>query len=492
MILSALLSILSSPALPAPPVAPAQEPLTLTAERVHLGDGRVLEGATVTLDGGKVVAVTPAPDAAATVPGAVLTPGLVDPYCFLGVGAATVEESREVTPAARVVDGARLDDPALANAWEWGVTTAYLSPDSLSVIGGLGAVVKTAGGEPADLFAADGAAMRVLEPEAGLRVAISVDSFFDNFTPSGRFTNSYHARRPNTRMGSVWLVREAFYAAQAYREARAADPEVAEDPELEVLVAALEGRVPVRFLARRAHDVQTALRLKDEFGWPRLVIEEAAESYLVPELLAETDGVAVVCGPLADARARVLATGPRREAMAEALDPPEICCEDQEVHDPYLAHAEVGDLSGTLHDPPAFLADVLLATLPRYGFASGFAAGRVREAERSTPASPGLLAAHGVPVFLAAGEGYGAADTEAGLMAQARTAVRWGLPLERAVPMVTHDAAELLGVGDRVGLLAPGYDADLVLWSGDPLDPASRPLLVVVDGRVVLDRRSQD
>ncbi len=486
MILSVLLSVL--PLLP----IPAQEPLTLTAERVHLGDGRVLEGATVTLEGGKVVAVTPAPDAAATVPGAVLTPGLVDPYCFLGVGAATVEESREVTPAARVVDGARFDDPALANAWEWGVTTAYLSPDSLGVIGGLGAVVKTAGGEPADLFAADGAAMRVLEPEAGLRVAISVDSFFDNFTPSGRFTNSYHARRPNTRMGSVWLVREAFYAAQAYREARAADPEVAEDPELEVLVAALEGRVPVRFLARRAHDVQTALRLKDEFGWPRLVIEEAAESYLVPELLAEAEGVAVVCGPLADARARVLATGPRREAMAEALDPPEICCEDQEVHDPYLAHAEVGDLSGTLHDPPAFLADVLLATLPRYGFASGFAAGRVREAERSTPASPAARKT-GTPCAASnPGEGYGAADTEAGLMAQARTAVRWGLSPERAVPMVTHDAAELLGVGDRVGLLEPGYDADLVLWSGDPLDPASRPLLVVVDGRVVLDRRSQD
>jgi len=31
-----------------------------------------------------------------------------------------------------------------------------------------------------------------------------------------------------------------------------------------------------------------------------------------------------------------------------------------------------------------------------------------------------------------------------------------------------------------------------VLWSGDPLDSASTPLLVVVDGQVVIDHRPQN
>ena len=67
--------------------------------------------------------------------------------------------------------------------------------------------------------------------------------------------------------------------------------------------------------------------------------------------------------------------------------------------------------------------------------------------------------------------------------------MRWGLPAEQALPMVTSRAAAICGHGDSVGSIKVGYDADLVLWSGPPLDSASRPLLVIVDGRVVLDNR---
>jgi imidazolonepropionase-like amidohydrolase len=50
---------------------------------------------------------------------------------------------------------------------------------------------------------------------------------------------------------------------------------------------------------------------------------------------------------------------------------------------------------------------------------------------------------------------------------------------------LTGDAATIAGVADRVGRLERGYDADFVLWSGDPLDLSSRIVAVYVDGQRV-------
>jgi adenine deaminase len=45
-------------------------------------------------------------------------------------------------------------------------------------------------------------------------------------------------------------------------------------------------------------------------------------------------------------------------------------------------------------------------------------------------------------------------------------------------------SVEIFGVADRFGTLAPGRPADLVMWSGDPLEVSSVADLVVVDGQV--------
>ena len=74
---------------------------------------------------------------------------------------------------------------------------------------------------------------------------------------------------------------------------------------------------------------------------------------------------------------------------------------------------------------------------------------------------------------------------EAGKMRQsAGNAVAHGLPWATALAAITRVPAEIFGVADRLGTLAPGRPADLVMWSGDPLEVSSVAELVVADGKL--------
>jgi len=72
---------------------------------------------------------------------------------------------------------------------------------------------------------------------------------------------------------------------------------------------------------------------------------------------------------------------------------------------------------------------------------------------------------------------------------QAGYAMRGGLPFEAALAAVTINPARMLGVEDRVGSLAVGKDADLVLWSGEPFEPTARVVGVLLDGVLEVDPR---
>jgi imidazolonepropionase-like amidohydrolase len=77
------------------------------------------------------------------------------------------------------------------------------------------------------------------------------------------------------------------------------------------------------------------------------------------------------------------------------------------------------------------------------------------------------------------------------LRVQAAAAVALGIEPDRVLRALTRDAAELLGAGDRLGTVAPGKQADLAVFAGDPLDPSVPVRLVVSGGKVVFQEQVQ-
>ena len=62
-----------------------------------------------------------------------------------------------------------------------------------------------------------------------------------------------------------------------------------------------------------------------------------------------------------------------------------------------------------------------------------------------------------------------------------------GLSEEEAFKMVTLNPAKALHVADRIGSIKEGKDADLVLWSDNPLSIYARAEKTIVDGIVYYD-----
>ena len=73
----------------------------------------------------------------------------------------------------------------------------------------------------------------------------------------------------------------------------------------------------------------------------------------------------------------------------------------------------------------------------------------------------------------------------------AGNAVANGLPWEAALAGLTSVPANSFGVGDELGTISVGQRADLVLWSGDPLDVANVAQQVWLDGRAIPMRSRQ-
>ena len=241
-------------------------------------------------------------------------------------------------------------------------------------------------------------------------------------------------KAPYTRMATAAILRDSLTRASHYRKEKehraagpAADQSTAPEPDSrwEALLPVLRGELILKIHAHRTDDILTAIRIANEFGL-RYTLDHCTEGYLIADLIA-----------------REYQTG---RAAGHGLGEPGL-----------------GRLEGVIAGP--LLSD---RSKP--------------ELNRSSISNPRILDAAGIPVAIMTDHPVIPIQY---LPVSAAVAARAGLPEQKALEAITITAARLCDAADQLGSLEPGKQADLVLYSGHPLDFRSQVRLVFSQGRLV-------
>ncbi|CAK5274361.1 unnamed protein product [Mycena citricolor] len=423
---------------------PGTRPVLLRNATLWTGrdDGReIIRGASILLDQGLIVAVLQEmPDVqglakerglenidVVDVQGKWVSPGIVDAHSHLGVGSSPFlsgalyllffnklalsamtqgssdANSRKapILPWLRSVDGLNTHDDAFRLTMSGGVTTAQVVPGSANNIGGQAFLMKL---RPT---AERSTSSMLLEPPGNLYINDT------NADQRPRWRHMKHACGENTlrvhsqtRMDATWEFRRAYDAARQIRDAQDAfckaaqqglwdgESEFPESLQWESLVDVLRGRVRISTHCYEPVDLDSLMRLTNEFKFPIASIHHATSTYLVPDLIKTAWG-----------------------------------------------------------GPPAIAI-----------FASDYRP--KRETYRTSEFNARILSEHNLSVVIKSDH---AVTDSRFLMFEAQQAHYFGLATALALSAVTTKPAAALGVEWRVGLVAEGYDADIVVWDSHPL-----------------------
>jgi hypothetical protein len=63
--------------------------------------------------------------------------------------------------------------------------------------------------------------------------------------------------------------------------------------------------------------------------------------------------------------------------------------------------------------------------------------------------------------------------------------IKAGLPRDVALRALTHEPAEILGLGERLGSLSAGKDANILFFKSDPFEPGTEIEAVMLEGKIV-------
>ena len=103
-----------------------------------------------------------------------------------------------------------------------------------------------------------------------------------------------------------------------------------------------------------------------------------------------------------------------------------------------------------------------------------------------------IRAAHAIGVKVATGaDNYYEPESINRISVEVEQLVRLGMGPFQALQSATVSSAQLLGLADRTGIIAPGFEADMILLPSNPLQDVTALqdiLMVVSNGQIVLQR----
>jgi imidazolonepropionase-like amidohydrolase len=268
------------------PFTGTPERYAIHAGRIHTLTGEPILDGIVLVNKGKIEVVgkvgqVAVPDGTPVLTAAVVTPGLIDAHSLVGLsGAFNLPADQDQDEASdpnqadlRVLDGFNPAEPLLEFLLQEGVTVVHTTPGRGNVIAGQSGIFHTS---------ASTAEKATIKFPAGLLVNLGE-------VPKKTYPN----KLPTTRMGTASLIRTAFTQAKNARQ----KPDTPLTPKLAALSLALDRKIPVLFAAHRADDLETALRLGQEFGL-NVRLDLATEAYLLTEKIAAAKVPVVLHPPM--------------------------------------------------------------------------------------------------------------------------------------------------------------------------------------------------
>jgi len=133
-------------------------------------------------------------------------------------------------------------------------------------------------------------------------------------------------------------------------------------------------------------------------------------------------------------------------------------------------------------DAQQVIAEIKASGFPVIVHPTMFRAGG--ETENLSMETAAKLKAAGIPVALQSGyEGY--VPKTRIVLFEAAAAAANGMSRADALATITIDAAKILGLDSRIGSIAPGKDADLAMFDGDPFEYVTHCTGTIINGQVV-------
>lgn len=377
----------------------AAQTIAITGGTVHPISGPPIQNGTVIIQNGRITAVgagiaVPAGAQRIDATGKVVTPGLIESSTNMALveveSIGTTNDFRfqdsedQVAAAFNVADGINPRSMVIPVTRIAGVTTVVSRPAG-GIISGQGLAFDLIGDNIAD--------MQIRSPIAMF----------------GSVSENEHQAGGGTRGGLFMRLREVLEDARVW----ARNPQAFERGEtrefsvsrldLAALQPVLRGDMPLVVEAHRASDIQTVLRVADEYDL-RVIIAGGTEAWMVTEDLV---------------RARVPVLVKVLRNLPESFES-----------------------LGARYDNAA------------------------------------LLRRAGVQLAITTGETYKAFN----IRQEAGNAVAYGLPYDEALRAITLYPAQIYGMADRYGTLEAGKVANVVVWSGDPLELLTDVEHVIIRG----------